>query len=70
MIMAKKKFSEMTDKDYASLIKSAPKDHPIYKRGFVIGGKVLKPSFKNNEDKPSGSEPKKSIDKESSADKK
>jgi hypothetical protein len=31
----------------------APPDHPVYKRGYVIGGKILRPSREPKPDAPS-----------------
>ena len=42
----------------------ASPDSKVYKRGYVIGGKILKPSSKNTQESSSRSESKKQISEE------
>ena len=51
-------------------IKPMPKDHPIYKRGFVIGGRISRASSVNTQEKALGNEAKKSGENEPKEDKK
>jgi hypothetical protein len=52
------------------LIKDLPADHPIYTRGFVIGGKTSSHFPENTQGKDSNKESKKPSEEESKEDKK